>query len=108
MSARLAHPGKGASAPRVRISLPHRLRENLPLKIFAILLASILYFYVQSERNPTITRSFVIQIVRENQPKDVAIENEQQQMMVSVIGPRSLVELLNGVAERGHAASVPD
>jgi YbbR domain-containing protein len=87
-------PKKGRMAPGRRERLSVRLRENLPFKIIALLLSAILYFFVQSERNPNITRTLVAQIVREGQPAEVAIETDQQQMMVAITGPRSLVERL--------------
>src|SRR5262245_30414332 len=82
---------KGSGA---RMTLPSRLRENLPFKLLSLLLAGVLYFYVQSERNPIINRPMVVPIVRENQPAEVAVESDQQRLMVTVTGPRALVDRL--------------
>lgn len=79
---------KGPVSP----TIPFNFRENLPFKLLSLLLAGVLYFYVQSERNPTISRTLGAQVVRENQPGDVAVETDQQRVMVTITGPRSLVE----------------
>lgn len=90
-----AHPRK-EPRPRRRpqIAIPFNFRENLPFKLLALLLAAFLYFFVQSERNPTIARTLGAQITRENQPQDVAVEMDQQRFMVNITGPRALVERL--------------
>ncbi|MCS6775260.1 MAG: CdaR family protein [Chloroherpetonaceae bacterium] len=98
---------------RILRAFAFNMRENLPFKMLSVLLATVLYFYVQSERNPAISRTFNVQITYENQPPELAVETEQQRITVTVTGPRSLVERikeddLRAVADlRGLRASEP-
>lgn len=70
------------------------LRNNLFLKIISLLASIVLYVYVQGERNPIVNRGFIANIVQENVPPDMEIETPQQQVEVSITGPRQIVDRL--------------
>ena len=69
------------------------LRHNFPLKLLSVIVSVLLYFFVQSERNPSLTKALVAQIVVENLPPNTDVKN-QDQVMVSVMGQRAIVERL--------------
>jgi len=69
------------------------LRHNFPLKMISVIVSVLLYFFVQSERNPSLTKALVAQIVIENLPPNTDVKN-QDQVMVSVTGTRGAVERL--------------
>ncbi len=74
--------------------LLRRLKANLPLKLISLASALVLYFYVQSERNPTISRPLLASVVKTNAPADVEIETDPQQVLANVSGPKQIVERL--------------
>lgn len=75
-------------------SLLRKVRANFPLKLISLASAIVLYFYVQSERNPMIARTLVATISKINAPIDVEIETEPQQVLVNITGSRQIVERL--------------
>ena len=75
-------------------SLLRRVKANFPLKMISLASAIVLYFYVQSERNPTIVRTLTATISKINAPADVEIETEPQQVSVNITGSRQIVERL--------------
>ena len=70
------------------------IRQNLPLKIISIVTAVMLYVYVQQERNPTITRSLLLNVEYRNKQDGYQVLPEGQQVRVTVVGPRQIVERL--------------
>ncbi len=69
-----------------------RLRQNMLLKIFSLIASVLLYVFVQSERNPIITRPLAVFIMRQNKPPGIQVEGDQPQVNITVTGPRPLVE----------------
>ncbi len=77
-----------------RIALLARIRRNFVLKAVSLATALLLYFYVQGERNPTVTHSFSAPVVYSKLPDGVEVELDQPQLDVRVSGPRSVMEML--------------
>ncbi len=77
-----------------KVALLHRIRRNFFLKCLSLCTAILLYFYVQQERNPTITRQFLIPVSFEGQTSDVSVEADQPQIKVAVTGPQPVLELM--------------
>ena len=69
------------------------LRHNFLLKMISLTAAILLHLFVQAERNPSLTRGLVAQIVIEHLPPNTDVKNEAQ-IMVNVTGPRAIVEHL--------------
>ena len=79
---------------RQKLALLTRIRRNFLLKAISVAVSILLYFYVQAERNPTITRSFAVTLDRPIVPPDVELVIDEQQLEATVTGPRSVVDQL--------------
>ena len=79
---------------RHRFALTERIRRNFWLKLISLATAVLLYFYVQAERNPNITRPFTTPVLIEHKPDEVEVQVEPQKIKVNVSGPRSVMDLL--------------
>ena len=77
-----------------KVAFIHRMRRNFFLKCLSMCTAVLLYFYVQQERNPTITRQFLVPVTFEGQSSDISVEADQPQFKVSVTGPQPVLELM--------------
>lgn len=86
--------GKKGSSQHTRLTLRHRLGQNLFLKVVSLVASVMLHFYVQGERNPSTTRLFFAPVVRQNLPDNMEVESEIQQEEVHVTGPRSVLDVL--------------
>ena len=71
-----------------------RLRQNLSLKLVSLAAALLLYVYVQQERNPTVPRTLLADVVFKNLPTGYEINPDTPRITVSVTGPRPSVERL--------------
>ncbi len=69
------------------------LRHNFLLKMISLTAAIMLHLFVQAERNPSLTRGILAQVIIENLPPNTDVKNEGQ-IMVNVMGQRSIVEHL--------------
>lgn len=81
-----------------------RLRENFLLKVVSLLASVLLYFYVQQERDPIITRPVSVTIKDEHRPPSADVELEYQQLPVNITGPRSAVDRVKD----GDIAAIAD
>lgn len=79
---------------RHRLALTERVRRNFWLKFISIATAIMLYFYVQAERNPNVTRPFTTPVLIEHKPDEVEVQSDPQKIKVNVSGPRSVMDLL--------------
>jgi YbbR domain-containing protein len=77
-----------------KVAFVHRMRRNFFLKWLSLCTAVLLYFYVQQERNPTITRQFLVPVIFEGQSADISVETDQPQFKVAVTGPQPVLELM--------------
>lgn len=87
-----------------------RLRQNLLLKVISLATSILLYYFVQAERNPTVTRQFLAAVHTAHVPPDVDVESDQYQFAVSVTGPHTIVDTLKdtdvqAIADLGHIGS---
>lgn len=79
---------------RHKLALTERIRRNFWLKLISLATAVLLYFYVQAERNPNITRPFTTPVLIEHKPEEVEVQADPQKIKVNVSGPRSVMDLL--------------
>jgi YbbR domain-containing protein len=79
---------------RHKLALTQRIRRNFWLKFISLATAVLLYFYVQGERNPIVTRAFTAPVLIEHKPDDVEVQTEPQKIKVNVSGPRAVMDLL--------------
>ena len=68
------------------------LRRNLALKIVSLGIGIVLYAYVQQERNPTVSRAVLADVVYQNLPSGVDVTNDSPQIEINVTGPKLLVD----------------
>ena len=74
------------------MSLWMRLRQNLSLKIISVVTAILLYIYVQQERNPTIQRNLLADVVYRNLQEGYQVVTETSPIVVTATGPRAIIE----------------
>lgn len=79
------------------------LRQNLFLKIVSLVIAILIYVFVQSERNPTITRPMIATVIYEKIAPGLELVNAKQQVDVTVTGPKQLVDSLKDTDIRAMA-----
>jgi YbbR domain-containing protein len=79
---------------RHKLALTERIRRNFGFKFISLATAILLYFYVQAERNPNVTRPFTAPVLIEHKPDDVEVQADSQKIKVNVSGPRSIMDLL--------------
>jgi len=94
MSFSSQYNGGKQAIKRQKVALLMRLRQNFLLKLISLASSILLYFYVQQERNPTVTRSFTAPIAYEGLRPDIEVESEQRQYDVAVTGPRLIIDAL--------------
>ena len=72
----------------------HRLssmfRRNLPAKIIALLVATVLWVVVMNDQNPAIEGSFTVQLATVGAPSGYKITKSEDAVKIRVRGPRSL------------------
>ncbi len=68
------------------------LRTDWVFKLISLLTAIILYAYVQTERNPTIQRSFNISVTPTNLPEGIDYEMDTQAISLTFTGQKSVLE----------------
>ncbi|HLK61770.1 MAG TPA: CdaR family protein [Chthonomonadaceae bacterium] len=86
--------GEKQAIERQGLALWSRIRQNFWLKVISLVAAILLYFFVQQERNPTVPRTFMAQIVLVNGREDVEVERDMQQFEVTLSGPRPIIDSL--------------
>ncbi len=79
---------------RHKLALMERIRRNFGLKFISLATAILLYFYVQAERNPNVTRTFTTPVLIEHKPDDVEVQAYPQKIKINVFGPRSVMDLV--------------
>jgi YbbR domain-containing protein len=73
----------------------YRLRENFALKVIALTVSLLLWFYVAQTERPAQAKGFVAaRVVTENVPPTVDTRNIPPQIMVSVIGTQAALAQL--------------
>ena len=65
-------------------------QRNLPAKIFALLVAIVLWFFVMNDQNPSIDGSFTVPLNVVNAPEGYKISRSDDTIKIKVRGPRSL------------------
>ncbi len=65
-------------------------QRNLPAKIFALLVAIVLWFFVMNDQNPSIDGSFTVPLSVVNAPEGYKISRSDDNIKIKVRGPRSL------------------
>ena len=65
-------------------------QRNLPAKIFALLVAVVLWFFVMNDQNPSIDGSFTVPLSVVNAPEGYKISRSDDNIKIKVRGPRSL------------------
>ncbi|MCW3051357.1 MAG: hypothetical protein JWN14_527 [Chthonomonadales bacterium] len=79
---------------RHKLALVERIRRNFGLKFISLTTAVLLYFYVQAERNPNVTRPFITPVLIEHKSDEVEVQVDPQKIKVNVSGPRSIMDLI--------------
>ena len=97
--------GEKQALERRSIAFWARIQQNFWLKAISLAAAVLLYFFVQQERNPTISRTFSAPIIFDHTPQGVDVESDIQpaQMDITLIGPRPIIEDLKEGDVRVHA-----
>lgn len=70
------------------------LRKNIPYKLLAILLATLLWFYATNLKNPTIDKTLIVPVPYYNLKEGLVLENKPGDVEVKVRGPYSIVNFL--------------
>lgn len=65
--------------------------RNIAIKIFALILATVLWMYVMNEQNPPIEASFTIPIEMRNLSAGLMLVDAPETVRIKVRGPRSVV-----------------
>ncbi len=76
-------------------SLVARQGQNFGLKLIALTVSILLYFYVQAERNPILQHTFIAPVNAKDAPPDREFELDRANVMVSVSGPTDIVQRIN-------------
>ncbi len=79
---------------RQKLAIITRIRRNFWYKFISLATAVMLYFYVQAERNPNVSRAFTTPVVIEHKPDSVEVQTDTLKAKVNVTGPRSILDLL--------------
>jgi len=66
------------------------VQRNLPAKIIALLVATVLWFFVMNDQNPSIEGSFTVPIHVVNAPEGYKITRSEENVRIKVRGARSL------------------
>ncbi len=94
------------------------LRQNLMLKLISLAASILLYYYVQTQRNPQITLMLQAHINLQNVPSGIEAQTASKTVPVQISGPKILVENLkdgdveadvqiNGRNRQSGAATLP-
>jgi len=93
------------------------LRRNLLAKVIALLVATVLWFFIMNDQNPSIEGSFTVPLTIVNAPEGYKVTHNVDEIKIKVRGPRSLFVAvtgsefkayvdLNGIAEGKQSVKV--
>ena len=68
------------------------LRQNLSLKIISVIVSILIYVYVQTDKNPTISRAFTVPLTIVNVAPGLEVEAQRDQVEVMISGQRQAAE----------------
>lgn len=77
------------------IAPKNELKNNLPRKLFALLIAILIWSYVGSIDNPTVSRVFQIPVAIENLPENYGASLSNQEVSITVTGRTRQLQTLN-------------
>lgn len=66
------------------------LQRNLLAKVIALLVATVLWFFIMNDQNPSIEGSFTVPLTIVNAPEGYKITHNVDEIKIKVRGPRSL------------------
>lgn len=77
------------------INVTKHLKHNWPAKILAIIIATIMWFFIMKEQNPVITASYTVPVQVQNLNAQYIADGVPKEIRVTLQGPRNSILSMN-------------